>query len=109
MTDTAPAATLAITAPKLAEVTLDSPIVRAAGNIEKLSIRKPQAGELRGLSLVEVSQLNVDALTKLLPRLCIPQITEVEVRQMDLADLLQCGAEIGNFLLPNSMRSEAQG
>jgi len=87
-------------------VSLDTPIVRGDQEITSLQIRKPKSGELRGLSLVEIGQLKVDTLTKLLPRITMPTVTEAEVAGMDPADLLAAGAEIGDFLLPKAKRAD---
>ena len=88
-------------------VTLDAPIQRGEQTIDSIRIRKPKSGELRGLALVELGQLKVDALTKLLPRVTLPILTPAEVSNMDPADLLACGAEIGSFLLQKSQRTDA--
>jgi hypothetical protein len=101
------ALTAAATGPVLRTVVLDTPIVRGAQTIDTLQLRKPRSGELRGLSLVDLGQLKVDALTKILPRISMPTITEAEVGNMEPADLLACGAEIGGFLLQRSQRMDA--
>lgn len=88
-------------------VALDAPIQRSEQTIESIQIRKPKSGELRGLALVELGQLKVDALTKLLPRVTMPMLTPAEVSNMDPADLLACGAEIGSFLLQRAQRTDA--
>src|SRR3546814_14664371 len=87
-------------------VTLDAPIQRGKETIAFIQLRKPRSGELRGLSLVDLGQLKVDALTKLLPRITVPTLTEAEVGNMEPADLLACGAEIGSFLLQKSQRTD---
>lgn len=88
------------TGPKMSDpVTLEQPIKRGDQLIEKLQVRKPSSGELRGLSLVDLGQLEVTALRKVLPRLCIPTVTEADIDAMDPADLLELGAELGHFLL----------
>ena len=97
--------TVAATAVALAVVTLDTPIMRGEQTIESLQIRKPKSGELRGLSLVDLGQLKTDALIKILPRITVPPITEPEAANLDPADLLACGAEIGGFLLQKSQRT----
>lgn len=91
--------------PELRTVTLDAPVVRGEKTIDAIQLRKPRSGELRGLSLVDLGQLKVDALTKLLPRISMPTLTEAEVGNMEPADLLACGAEIGGFLLQKSQRA----
>lgn len=89
-------------------VTLDTPIQRGEEKIGFLQIRKPNSGALRGLSLVDLGQLKVDALHTVLPRVTIPTITLAEAKNLDPADLLACGAEIGSFLLQKSQRTDAR-
>lgn len=79
-------------------VVLDRPIQRAGQTIDALQLRKPTAGELRGLSLVAVLQMDVDALATLLPRISAPVIHKPEVMAMDPADLLECGIQVSGFL-----------
>jgi hypothetical protein len=86
-------------------VDLDTPIERGEQKIEQLKIRKPKAGELRSLNLVDLGQLKTDALIKVLPRITMPTITQAEAENLDPADLLACGAEIGSFLLQKSQRT----
>jgi hypothetical protein len=85
-------------------VDLDTPIKRTGEVIGRLQIRKPGSGEMRGISLVDLGQLKVDALIAILPRITIPTITPAEAAALDPADLLACGAEIGGFLLQKAQR-----
>ncbi len=80
------------------QVTLDRPIQRAGQTIAALQLRKPTAGELRGLSLVAVLQMDVDAIATLLPRISAPTIHKPECLAMDPADLLACGIVVAGFL-----------
>ncbi len=82
-----------------AVVVLDEPIKRGNTTIDVLTLRRPNAGSLRGLSLVDIAQLNVTALQKLLPRISDPVLTEQDVASMDPADLTACGTEVAAFLL----------
>ncbi|MGQ7242811.1 phage tail assembly protein [Salinicola sp. V024] len=88
-------------------IELDEPIKRGETTIDTITLRKPSAGELRGVALADVLQLNTDALIKLIPRLSNPSLTEPEVRQMDPADLVQLGGEIAGFLLSKRAKGEA--
>ncbi|OEY67451.1 phage tail assembly protein [Marinobacter sp. X15-166B] len=85
--------------PVTVTVTLDTPIAREGEKVDKIALRKPLSGELRGLSLAEVMNLDADSITKLIPRISNPSISEHEVRNMDPADLVECGKEIAGFLL----------
>ena len=89
------------------EINLDTPIQRGEKAIEKIFLRKPTSGELRGLALSDVLQLQVDALVKLTPRLSSPALTEPEMRNLDPADLVQIGGAIAGFLLTKRAKGEA--
>ena len=78
---------------------LDEPIKRGDQVIDVITLRKPRSGELRGLSLQDVLQLDVNSLKKLLPRISAPTLTEQDVDNMDPADLVQLGSEVAGFLV----------
>ncbi|MDI9069977.1 phage tail assembly protein [Xanthomonas oryzae] len=85
-------------------VSLDQPIVRGEQTITQVTVRKPGAGELRGLKLTDVLQLDVTALATLLPRISSPTLTTADVNAMDPADLLALGQEVQLFFLPKAQR-----
>lgn len=85
-------------------IELDEPLKRGEQTIDRITLRKPKSGELRGVSLADVLQMQTDALITLIPRLSSPSLTAAEVRQMDPADLVQCGGEIAGFLLTKRAR-----
>lgn len=89
-------------------ITLDTPLTRGDTEITELRLRKPKSGELRGVSLADVLQMQTDALITLIPRLSTPSLTAAEVRQMDPADLVQCGGEIAGFLLTKRAKGESE-
>ncbi len=89
------------------KITLDQPIQRGEQAIDTLSLRKPKVGDLRGISLVDLAQMDVAALEKLLPRIATPLITDADVRNMDIADLVQLGSAVASFLLPKSAKAAA--
>jgi len=80
-------------------ITLDDPLTRGDETITTITLRKPNAGELRGVSLMELGQLDVAALHKLLPRITTPTLTEHDVSRLSLADLLAVATEIGGFFV----------
>ena len=84
-------------------VTLDTPIQRGDTIITEVQLRKPKAGEMRGLNMADVLQMDVNALTKLLPRITTPILSEVEIGNMDPADFVQLGSEVGGFLMTKKM------
>lgn len=87
-------------------VELDTPIKRGETEISEVTLRKPSAGELRGVNLADVLQMQTDALIKLIPRLSSPSLTEKEAGRLDPADLVQCGGEIAGFLISKRAKGE---
>lgn len=85
-------------------VTLDNPILRGDTQITDITLRKPKAGELRGLNLNDILNMDVNSLTVLLPRISSPMLTKDEARQLEPEDLLLLGGAVANFLLPKQLR-----
>ncbi|ENF3427137.1 phage tail assembly protein [Escherichia coli] len=54
-------------------ITLDNPVKRGEQVIEQVTLMKPNAGTLRGVSLAAVANSEVDALIKVLPRMTAPE------------------------------------
>lgn len=90
-----------------ATITLNTPIKRKDQEITVLTLRKPMSGELRGCSLMDLTQMEVGALVKVLPRITDPSITDQEAARLDPADLLALGVETVSFLLPKPALQEA--
>ncbi len=88
--------------PTTETITLDSPIQRGDQQITAVTLRKPMAGELRGVNLMAVMQMDVAAAITLLPRITSPSLTTQEVERMDPADLVQLTSTVTGFLLPKS-------
>jgi hypothetical protein len=95
----------AAVAPQPGEVKLDTPVVRGGQTIASVVVRKPRSGELRGVSLVALLQMDVVALQTVLPRITVPTLTKPEVGALEPSDLLQLGTEVSNFLLPKADRA----
>jgi len=62
------------------------------------------AGALRGVSLIDLANLSVTALQVVLPRITEPTLTAHDIANMDPADLLAVGAEVGAFLVSKADR-----
>lgn len=83
-------------------VTLQEPIARGDQLIEKIHVRKPKSGELRGISLSDVMTANTDAIMQVLPRVTEPFLTKHDMDNLDPADLLQCGMALVSFFVPKA-------
>lgn len=86
-------------------IVLDHPLTRADQTIGTLQVRRPKAGELRGLNLRSLSELDYSALETLLPRITTPMLTKQDVANLDPSDLLQLGSEVVDFLLPKRVKA----
>nr|WP_249172070.1 phage tail assembly protein [Burkholderia vietnamiensis] len=87
-------------------LTLDTPLERGNQTIDKITLRKPRSGELRGVSLSDLVSLDVAALSKVLPRISSPTLTEADVANIDPADLVQLGGIFAGFLMPKAVKSK---
>ena len=89
-------------------VQLDTPIKRGDGHITSVTLRKPNSGELRGISLAELLQMKVDALQAVLPRITQPMLHKHEMQAIDPADLVNMGTVVMGFLLTKEQKADFQ-
>lgn len=87
-------------------VALDTPIKRGNGFITEVTLRKPNAGELRGVSLAELLQMKVDALQTVLPRITNPILHKQDMATLDPADLVNMGTVVVGFLLTKETKRD---
>jgi len=87
-------------------VILESPVKRGGKEITAVTLRKPKAGELRGVSLTELLQMNVDALSTVLPRITQPMLLKPDMHQIDPADMVAMGTVVCRFLLTKDQRAD---
>lgn len=87
------------------DVPLEEPIIRGDERISSLRLRKPKAGELRGLSLQDILRADVGAMIALLPRISEPSITDQEAADLDTASLAECAGAITGFFLTSDQRA----
>ena len=89
-------------------ITLETPIKRGSLTIDKVTLRKPTSGELRGVSLTELLQMKVDALQAVLPRITQPMLHKQEMASLDPADLVNLGSVVIGFLLTKEQKADFQ-
>lgn len=81
-----------------ATITLKKALKRGEQEIAELKLRKPDTGSLRGCRLSMLLNSDVDSLVILLPRITEPALTEHDISQMDVKDLVSCASEVVGFL-----------
>lgn len=84
---------------KMRKVTLSSPLKMGKQEITEITLSKPSAGQLRGVKLLDVLQMDVEAYEKLLPRITQPMLTDVQVAQLECEDLMSIMGEVQGFFV----------
>lgn len=92
--------------PVFVTVPLDEPLRRGDQVVDKVTLRKPHASELRGLSLLALAQMDVNEASKLLPRISDPILTAPDVAKLDSSDLFALATEIAGFLLQKAQKPD---
>lgn len=87
-------------------INLEQAIKRGESSITSIRLRKPAAGELRGLKLLDLLNGDVNATIRLVPRISEPTLTEQEVAALEPADLLGCADAIAAFLQKKEAATE---
>lgn len=87
------------------QITLEVPIKRGEQLITDVALRKPDAGSLRGIKLMDLLQMDVGALSILLPRISSPALTNADVGKLDPVDLVNLGTEVSTFFVPRKDRA----
>ncbi|AZP52495.1 MULTISPECIES: phage tail assembly protein [Rahnella] len=83
-------------------VILEEPIKRGDTLIDQVEIIKPNAGHLRGIGLAALANADVDALTVILPRITVPNLTAQDCKSLNLPDLIALAGKVIGFLSPKS-------
>ncbi|WP_299307812.1 phage tail assembly protein [uncultured Croceicoccus sp.] len=105
MTDTpAPAASV----PQTADVALATPITRGDTTIERITLRKPKAGALRGLTMQDILQADVSALITLIPRISNPALTAEEAAELEADDFAEIGGTVFGFFMTPRQKAQIE-
>lgn len=95
----------AITSPKTTKLVLENPIPRPGGDLALITLRKPTAGELRGLNATALMQGDISAVITLLPRISDPYITDAEAAALEAEDIMEAAGVIVGFFISKAQRA----
>lgn len=84
------------------DIVVGTDTVHKAG--DKITVRKPGGGELRGLQINALIQGDYNALEALAPRITSPILHKAHFAAMDPADITAFGGEVLDFLLPTAAK-----
>ncbi|MEZ9627501.1 phage tail assembly protein [Aliivibrio fischeri] len=82
---------------QLFKVKLAIPMEVDGKEVAELELRKPTAGDLRGLNLVQVCEMHFDVATVLLPR--ISKLNERDILNMESENFAPIMTEIASFFV----------
>lgn len=89
-------------------ITLDTPITRGKTTIAEVVLRNPKGGDLRGLTLIDVSMSKFDALSTLIPRISQPIIHAQDLKDMSAADIFALGIGVVGFFVKAEAETPAE-
>jgi hypothetical protein len=89
------------------QINLHTPIEQAGGTaITSVTLRKPSVGELRGVKLTNLLQMDVNTMLSVLPRITQPALLAHDIAAMDPADFMElAGQLVGFFMDPAQMQA----
>ena len=82
---------------KMVTVKLVIPMLIDGSEVSELELRKPCAGDLRGLNLIQVCEMHFDAARILLPR--ISKLNERDILNMDSENFAPLMTEVASFFV----------
>lgn len=83
--------------PNIKPVKFDVGFKRGQEMIMEVAVRKPKTHALRGLSLVNLLNLDIDTIAKVASRVTQPVMNPHDVYELDPADLTKLGTELIGF------------
>ena len=88
------------------EVELTAEIVRGEKKIKKIVLVQPTVMALKGLKMMDVIQMDVDAYVTLLPRISTPTLTKADITAMNPVDFTALATEIVSFFVKADKEAE---
>lgn len=88
------------------DIEINGQVIHPAGT--EVRVRKPKAGELRGIDIsATIGRCDYAQIEKLAPRVTTPVLHKEHVAAMEADDFTQLGGEIVDFLLPRAVKQAA--
>lgn len=84
---------------KMNSVNLSEPVTIDGVECTAIELRKPRAGEMRGLKLTEVLQMDAMTMIKLLPRISNPPLSEAQVANLEAEDFTELATKTVLFFV----------
>lgn len=88
-------------------VRLDNPLKRGDLVIDEVTLRKPMGGDLQGTNIGDLYNMNVVAMSKVIPRISEPMIHAPEFMAMAGEDIASLCGQVVSFLLTKRQKADA--
>lgn len=89
---------------KTALFKLEHPIKREGGDLAESVLRKPSAGDLRGLNATALMQGDINSVIALLPRISNPFISDEEAVGLEAEDIMEAAGLVVGFFMTKAQR-----
>ncbi len=83
-------------------IPLSKPLAWGEQKIAELNLRRPTAGDLRGIKLQSLSDMDVNSVLAILPRISMTPLAPGAVNDIDPADLVAIGEAIAGFFVASA-------
>lgn len=90
--------------PRWKSCDFETGFARGDDQIKSVKLRKPTAGELRGLNLQDLMRADVNAIITVLPRISDPIMTAADAASLEADDLAEAGGVITGFFFNSAQR-----
>ncbi len=77
---------------------LPSPITLGGKEVDELNIRMPKAGDMRGLKTADILQMDINAFSALMPRIC-PVLTQAAFYDLSPDNLTAIQVDVVDFFV----------
>lgn len=80
-------------------ITVTLPVAQKIGGkqTKEVTLRKPMAGELRGLNMLDLVRMDVSAIGTVLPRISDPMIGQEDFSTLESENLMELAGEVAGF------------
>lgn len=92
---------------KTKTVTLTEPVQRGDTTIASVTLREPRAGDMRGLKLTDVLQMDFATMRRLIPRISEPGLAPDELDALPGGDFVTLSGTVVGFFFSEEMQAEA--
>jgi len=81
------------------KVKLTTPVTIGKDKVSEITLREPSPGELRGVKLSNLLQLDVATVITVLPRVTTPYLDEGTVSKLPMKDFTKLGTTLMGFFV----------